>query len=68
MASKRQSAVQALYDRKAEEVGGSADFAADLANAIAAVDLTDVMEDENPFRRVEQQVWSSYVCLCIRVK
>ncbi|CAL5223600.1 g6139 [Coccomyxa viridis] len=46
---------QALYDRKAEEVGGSADFAADLANAIAAVDLTDVMEDENPFRRVEQQ-------------
>ena len=48
--------MQALYDRKAEEVGGSADFAADLANAIAAVDLTDVMEDENPFRRVEQQV------------
>lgn len=49
-------AMQALYDRKAEEVGGSVDFAADLANAIAAVDLTDVMQDDNPFKSVEKQV------------
>ena len=48
--------LQALYDRKAEEAGGSSNFAADLANAIAAVDLTDVMEEDTPFRRIEEQV------------
>ena len=47
--------VQALYDRKADEAGGSTTFAADLANAIAAVDLTDVMEEDKPFLTVEQQ-------------
>ena len=47
--------MQALYDRKADEAGGSPNFAADLANAIAAVDLTDVMEEDKPFRKVEQQ-------------
>lgn len=47
--------MQALYDKKADEAGGSATFAADLANAIAAVDLTDVMEEDKPFCKVEQQ-------------
>ena len=47
--------MQALYDRRADEAGGSANFAADLANAIAAVDLTDVMEEDKPFHKVEQQ-------------
>ncbi len=46
--------LQALYEQKAEEVGGSSNFAADLANAIAAVDITDVMEEERPFRKVEE--------------
>ena len=48
--------MQALYDRKADEAGGSTNFAADLANAIAAVELTDVMDEDDPFRKVEQQV------------
>jgi hypothetical protein len=48
--------LQALYHKKAEEAGGSSNFAADLANAIAAVDLTDVMEENTPFRKVEEQV------------
>ena len=48
--------LQALYDRKAEEAGGSSNFAADLANAIAAVDLVDVMEEDTPFHKVEEQV------------
>ena len=55
MGSEEGGVVQALFDRKADEAGGSATFAADLANAIAAVDLTDVMQEDKPFRTVEQQ-------------
>ena len=40
------SDIAALYERKAED---GMSLAADLAAAISAVDLTDVLTDDNPF-------------------
>ena len=42
------SEIQALYDRKAAEISGLS-WASDLANAVAAVDSTDVLTEDAPF-------------------
>lgn len=47
--------LQALYGRKGAEMG-EASWAADLANAMAAVDFTDVLADEAPFASYLVQV------------
>lgn len=49
------SDLQALYDRKAADMGNST-WAADLANAIAAPDYTDVLTEESPFSSVPRTV------------
>lgn len=43
---------------KAASEPGVASFAADLANAIAAVDSTDVLEEDEPFSAISNRVFT----------